>query len=1093
MKTNFQGLFCFLIFFASFSMMGQTDYWTKTTQEKVSKKEKVQRAVQPEKYLLYQLDLNKFKSILQDAPLQGNLTGKSNFILSFPMPKGNFERFRVVESPIMAPELAAKFPMIKTYKAVGIDDPTATMRFSVTQYGLHSMLLSGKRSTVYIDPYTTDAKAYIVYDKASMGAQKQAFVCYTDQEAELPSLENKIASPMNDTDDQILRTYRLALSCTAEYGNYFGTNPGTELADIQAAMVIAINRVNEVYERDLAIRLEFVANNDQIIYFGSTSSDPWNGEWNSTTQNVTDNIIGSANYDIGHNFNRTGGGNAGCIGCVCINGQKGSGFTGLPNPVGDPFYIDYVAHEMGHQFGGYHTMNVCNRSGNGMTEVEPGSGSTIMGYAGICLTNIQPQSDAYFHYVNIRDISANIQPGGNSSCGAQTTLTNQPPVANAGSDYTIPKSTAYVLKGTATDPDGLGTLTYTWEQNDPEEAPNNGLPNPNWTVGPLYRSVMPDPSPNRYMPKLSFVLLNNLTPTWEVTPAVARTMEFAFVARDNGSGLPLAIGQTDSDLMEITVAGNAGPFMVTSQNTSGVVWDVGSNQTITWDVANTSIAPVNTSNVNILLSTDGGATFATALASNVPNDGSETITVPSVGTTSNARIMVEAVGNLFYAVNTDEFTVQEAEFVMNFSELEESTCQPNDIVFNFTYNTFNSFSETTTFSTINLPAGLTATFSPATATANATAVQLTISNTGAVAVGNYPISVVGTATSVTKSVDITLNIRNSTIAPVVLSTPIDGATTVPLLPSYTWQENPNAATYDIEIATDNAFTNIIETASVATTSYLATTALNPATTYYWRVRAVNPCGTGNYSSVFSFTTITCQSCSSSGNMDYATSTTLVKFNTINNASGKPSGYSDYTNISTDVYISHTYDLTVNVNTDGNFSAVTKVWIDWNQNCSFNDPGEAYNLGSATNTSNGPTSASPLSITVPAAAVVGTTTMRVSTKFNAIATSCETNFDGEVEDYTLDVGIFSVAENSFESFKVWPNPNNGEFSIELRSSSSEPVQVSIYDIRGRKIYHQEFENTIHFNQQINLNKVQSGLYILKVSDGKSNAVKKLVVK
>lgn len=738
-------------------------------------------------------------------------------------------------------------------------------------------------------------------------------------------------------------------------------------------------------------------------------------------------------------------------------------------------------------------MNDCSRSGDGTTEVEPGSGSTIMGYAGICFPNVQSQSDAYFHYVNIRDISNNVQPGGTSDCGAQTALTNQPPIANAGSDYTIPKSTAYVLRGNATDPDGLASLTYTWEQNDPEQAPNMGFPNPNWVVGPLYRSVAPSSSPDRYMPKLSQVLIGNLTPTWEVTPAVARTMEFAFLVRDNGSGFPLGIGQTDSDLMQVSVAGNAGPFIVTSQNTSGVVWDVASNQTVAWDVANTDGAPVNTSNVNILLSTDGGQTFATTLASNVPNDGSENIVVPSVGTISDARIMVEAVGNLFYAVNTDQFTIQEAEFAMSFTQLEESTCQPNDAVFNFTYNTFNGFSETTIFSTTNLPAGAVVNFSPTTANSNGTIVQMTISNTAALAVGSYAITVVGTSASVTKTVDVTLNVQNSTIAPVVLNTPVDGATDVPLTPPYTWQTNPNAATYDIEIATDAAFTNIIETVSVATPSYLSTTSLNLATTYYWRVRAVNNCGTGNYSPVFSFATINCMTCASSGNMEFQTSTTLVDFNTINNSSGKPAGYNDYTNISTQIYTTQTYDLNIRVNTDGNYPATTKVWIDWNQNCSFTDPGEEYNLGSATNTSNGPTSASPLSITVPAGALEGNTIMRVSTKFNTATTPCATNFDGEVEDYTVVVGTLGIAENSFESFSVWPNPNSGEFSIKLISSSSEAIQVTLYDIRGRKVYHQEFENTISFEQQINLNNVQSGLYILRVNDGKSNAVKKLIIK
>ena len=1072
-------------------MMGQSDYWTKTNKETVSRKETVIRTTYPESYQIYQLDLVQFKKLVENAPLRGGITGKSNVIVSFPMPEGELEHFSVTESSIMEPGLAEKFPMIKTYKGIGIDDPTATMRFSITQFGLHAMSLSGKRSSVFIDPYTTDAVTYIVYSKADVDRNPEEFVCSTE-EMELPSMGNKMASPMNDTDDQTLRTYRLALSCTAEYGNYFGTTPGSELADIQAEMTIAINRVNEIYERDLAITLVFVANNDQLIFFGNTSSDPWNGEWNSTTQTVTDNIIGSVNYDIGHNFNRTGGGNAGCISCVCINGQKGSGFTGLPNPVGDPFYIDYVAHEMGHQFGGFHTMNYCSRSGNGLTEVEPGSGSSIMGYAGICAPNVQPNSDAHFNYVNIRDISANIQPGGDSTCAVETTLINQPPVADAGLDYTIPKSTAYVLRGTATDPDGLASLTYNWSQNDPAMAPDGGTPDPTWTVGPLYRSILPMVSLNRYLPQLSEVLNGNLTPMWEVTPSVARTMNFAFLVRDNGSGFSMGIGQTDADLMEVTVAGTAGPFAVTSQNTA-VAWNSGELKTITWDVANTDAAPINTANVNILLSMDGGLTFATVLASNVSNDGSEQISVPSIGSTSMARIMVEAVDNIFYAVNSSPFSIQDSEFVMTFSDLEVSICQPDDAIFDFTYNTFNGFSETTTFSVSNLPTGTSASFNPATAIADGTAVQMTISGTASAAIGSYIITVTGTSATKTKTADLTLNIYNSSISAMTLTSPADASTGIGLSPNFTWDENPNADEYEFEIATDNTFGSIVESATVQTNSHSLTGSLNQATTYYWRVRAVNDCGTGNYSPVFSFVTLTCSNCASAGNTNYDTSTTLVKFNTIDNASGKPSAFSDYTSISTDVDRGIAYDLTINVNTDGNYPTETKVWIDWNQNCSFDDPGEEYNLGGAMDTNDGPTSNSPLAITVPSDAVLGNTIMRISTRFSSPATSCETDFDGEVEDYTLNIETLGIAENPFDVFEVWPNPNNGNFSIQLRSTSNQNINVSVHDIRGRRVYQKTFENTGRFSQQIGVQNLQSGLYLLNVNDGESNAVKKLIVK
>lgn len=548
------------------------------------------------------------------------------------MPNGTFQRFTITESPIMHPILAAKYPQIKTYKAIGIDDPTATMRFSVTQFGLHVMKLSGLDGATFIDPYTSNRENYIVYNKSFLGADYGNFECLIDYDINITSLGSNYNLDRADTADQKLRTYRLALSSVGEYSSIFAGS-GTDAekkANVQAQMAITMNRVNEIYERDLAITMQFVPNNDAIIFLDA-ATDPWSGEWNNTTQTVIDNAIGSANYDIGHNFNTQNSGNAGCLACVCTDGSKGSAFTGRTNPTGDAFDIDYVAHEMGHQFGGFHTMNTCSRSGNGVTEVEPASGSSIMGYAGICSSNVQPNSDAHFNYVNIRDIADNIQTGNSSSCDVETSLTNQPPVADAGPDYTIPKSTAFLLRGSATDPDGLTTLTYNWSQNDPEQGAGNAAPQSSWVVGPLYRARLPISSPNRSMPQMSDVVANNLTPTWEVTPSVARQMSFSFTVRDNGSGFANGIGQTSSDLMDVTVV-NENPFVMTSPNTA-VTWNVASTEMVTWDVGQTNNSTINCQTVNIKLSTDGGMTYPIVLASGTPNDGSESISIPDYQTT----------------------------------------------------------------------------------------------------------------------------------------------------------------------------------------------------------------------------------------------------------------------------------------------------------------------------------------------------------------------------------------------------------------------------------------------------------------------------
>ncbi len=657
--------------------------WNKSRSKEIEG-EKVRRSSFPADFHLFELNLNLLKTKLLNAPVLFASSNQSNLVLEFPNSDGNFEKFAVYESSIMDPILEAKFPMIKTYAAQGIDDPTATMRFSVTQFGLHTMSLSGIKSTNFIDPYTTDLGTYIVYNRISLGADPQSFECLTDESVVLPSLQKNNGSgnlTIQNINDQKLRTYRLAQSCTGEYGAIFmGTGTtAQQKANVQAQMAITMNRVNGVYERDLAIHMNFIANNDLLIYLAA-ATDPWTTEWNTKTAQTIDAAIGVANYDIGHNFNTTGGGNAGCLSCVCLSTSqtathKGRGYTGRANPTGDAFDIDYVAHEMGHQYGGYHVMNTCSRSGSGSTEVEPASGSSIMGYAGICTSNVQSNSDDDFNYVNVRDISINIKTG-NSTCAAITTLTNTPPTANAGLDYVIPKSTAYILEGTGSDIDGTASLTYNWSQNDPAQSPGNASPLSTYATGPLYRSISPTISPNRYMPALATVISNTLASTWEVTPSVARTMNFSFIVRDNNVGG----GQTASDLMLVTVNGTAGPFVITSQG-AATSWTAATTQTITWSVAGTSVAPVSTPSVNIFFSTDGGYTYPITLATNVLNNGTAVITVPSTITTTG-RVMVRGAGNIFYDINNANITIVAAPAatpVSNFSVTSSNLCTTSSI------------------------------------------------------------------------------------------------------------------------------------------------------------------------------------------------------------------------------------------------------------------------------------------------------------------------------------------------------------------------------------------------------------------------------
>lgn len=796
LKTTITLIFA-LIITNAFGQKSEDGLWSLIPSKEISG-EKVRRSSFPSTYHLFQLDLNLLKSKLVNAPVLGS-NNPAPLILEFPNSEGSFEQFRVYESSIMDIILEAKFPMIKTYAAQGINDPTATMRFSVTQFGLHTMVLSGIKSTNYIDPYTTDLVTYIVYDRNGLGADPQGFECLTDESVSLPSLQKANAGVLSvqNINDQKLRTFRLAQSCTGEYGNIFkgtSTVTATQKANVQAQMAITMNRVNGVYERDLSIHMNFIANNDLLIYTVA-ATDPWSNEWNTKTAQTIDAAIGVANYDIGHNFNTTGGGNAGCLSCVCLstsqtNMHKGRGYTGRSNPTGDAFDIDYVAHEMGHQFGGYHVMNTCSRSGNGTTEVEPASGSSIMGYAGICSSNVQSNSHDDFNYVNIRDISVNIKTGF-STCAAITTLTNTPPTANAGLDYTIPKSTPYILEGIATDVDGTASLTHNWSQNDPAKSPGNGSPLPTYSVGPLYRSIMPSISPNRYMPAIATIISGTLSSKWEVTPSVARVMNFSYIVRDNNIGG----GQTASDLMKVTVDGTSGPFAITSQS-AATTWTATNTQTITWNVAGTSIGAVNTPSVNIFFSTDGGYTYPITLATSVLNNGSAIITVPSV-TTTTGRVMVRGAGNIFYDINNINIKIVAAPTaapVSNFTIASSNPCTASNIqLSDQSLNAPNSWTWTATSST-----GVT--FS----NANAQNTTVTFASPGTYTISLIAENAIGNNTSTnTITVNQTPNVAvNSSTICSGNSTALtaSGATT------YSWSNSASTASVSVSPSTTTNYT-----------------------------------------------------------------------------------------------------------------------------------------------------------------------------------------------------------------------------------------------------------------------------------------------
>ncbi|HEX8145588.1 MAG TPA: zinc-dependent metalloprotease family protein [Pyrinomonadaceae bacterium] len=572
--------------------------------------------------------------------------------VSLPLPDGTFVRFSVQESPVMEPELARQFPELKTYRGQGIEDPSMTARFDMTPAGFHAIVLSPDR-TFYIDPFPLrrpGEETYMTFFKADGPEDDRRLRCLVGEDPEGPAAlarRGERRAPVSN--GETLRTYRLAVAATGEYTKFHG---GT-VAGALRAIVTTVNRVNAIYENDLAISLRLVGGETRIIYT-DPDRDPYTNlnapKLIDENQQNLDAVLGDSGYDIGHVFSRGGGGLA-AVRSVGQSGRKARGATGSNEPRGDAFDVDYVAHEMGHQFGANHTFNAttesCNHNRNPTTAYEPGSGSTLMAYAGICgQSDLQRNSDSYFHGASLEEILTYVTSEGVSAVPRVTPTNNRPPSVVAGQRFVIPKGTPFKLEAVGTDADG-DAVTFCWEQFDlGKESPPDGDAD---EARPIFRSFGPSKAAARFFPQVEGLLSGRVTPG-ETLPARARLMSFRVTARDNRAGGG-GVGVANATVSVVT---DSGPFDVTGP-AAAATWTVGTSQVVTWDVAGTSEAPVSCGRVRLSLSTDGGKTY-TVLMPSTPNTGGANVTVPNTPT-ARARIMVEAVDNAFFDVSPSDFSI----------------------------------------------------------------------------------------------------------------------------------------------------------------------------------------------------------------------------------------------------------------------------------------------------------------------------------------------------------------------------------------------------------------------------------------------------
>ena len=781
--------------------------------------------------------------------------GRQAAAIVLPLPDGTFEEFEVKESIVMSAKLAAKFPGIKTYVGVNRENGYSTVRFEVSPSGFHAML-STPKGTVYIDPInrknSNEYQSY--YEKDFLRGHKDDF-----QEGKPIDDHPALARQVNELVERggaqrpsgtELRTYRLAVTATGEYTRFHG---GT-VEGALSAIVTTMNRINGIYEKEVSIRMVLVDNTDQLI-FTDRNTDPYTRENLSELKNEVqakiDEIIGDANYDIGHGFSTVNGGLAN-LNVSCKSGLKASGVSGRLLPIGDPYDVYIVAHEFGHQFGASHTFNgttgSCSaQNRTGYSAYEPGSGTTIMSYGGTCIfQNIQYSRDDYFHTQSADEIIAYTTLSGGNSCPVVTFTGNNAPIVEVGEGgFTIPRSTPFKLNGSATDLDG-DKLVYSWEQFDLGPAGPPQFPTGN---APLFRSFPPVDESYRIFPQISDIV-NNTRTIGEVLPNYSRSLKFRLTARDNREGG----GGVDYNEISFDVTDQAGPFIVTEPNVS-MSLTVLTPQTIRWTVANTNINPVNCQKVNILLSTDGGLTFPTTLVSNTDNDGEVTVLIPDV-TTSQARVKVEAADNIFFDISNVDFNIAAPttdDFIVFVDNETPVVCTANGVI-NIQVGKLGEFTTPVTLTVAGLPDSYNATFDT-NPVVPGNIVPLTISNTIS-ETGIYDVEITGEAAGITHTQNISLTVPGGIPEIVMLQTPMDGNTDVSLLPTLNWDAVSGADSYTLQIALDVEFVNVVSEVTVFNEStYILEDKLGSNTNYYWRVRASNSCGDGSYSAINSFSTI----------------------------------------------------------------------------------------------------------------------------------------------------------------------------------------------------------------------------------------------
>jgi Metallo-peptidase family M12B Reprolysin-like/Secretion system C-terminal sorting domain/Bacterial pre-peptidase C-terminal domain/Fibronectin type III domain len=1059
-----------MISFASFSQSDK--FWSanSASRSNIVTDKAVARLSFPTEFKLFTLNASALKQEL--FTVVGRNATKHSTTISLPNADGMLEQFEVFEASNFEPALQAQFPNIRAYSGRGITDKSATLKLSISPSGIQTMVFRANNENEFIEPYSNDHTIYAAFT-SQRAAGSLPWRCATPDADLAIGLNTQVNNLNVARSGGDLKTMRLAQSCNGEYANYFGATSSAQVSLVLAAFNNTLTRCNGVYEKDLALHLNLVASSTSVIYY-NPATDPYSttlSQWNAQLQSTLTTNIGEANYDIGHMFGASGGGgNAGCIGCVCVNGSKGSGITS-PNdgiPQGDNFDIDYVAHEVGHQLGGNHTFSH-SLEGTGVNK-EVGSGISIMGYAGITAQDVAPHSIAYYHQASIAQIQANLAT---KTCPVTSTMANVTPVVAAVGNFTIPISTPFALTGSATDGNASDVLTYSWEQNDNSTVSGtSSVASPTKATGPNFLSFSPTTSGTRLFPKLSTILAGlNVTPVItggdagtniEALSSVSRTLNFRLTVRDNApysSTAPLSIGQTQFTDAVVTVSNTSGPFAVSAPNTA-VTWAGGSTQNITWSVNNTTAAPVSCTNVKICLSTDGGLTFPTVLVASTPNDGTEALVIPTIPTTT-ARIKVEAVGNIFFDISNANFTIGGAIACGDATGLASSAIGNNaaTISWNAVANAvsyavdykLNSSTVWTSFATAQI--GTTANLTGLTQTS---LYDWRVQATCAAGTGNFVAA------------------QFTTTAPFVCNAPtgLAASTITTSGATVSWSAVSGAASYAVDYKLNSA-TVWTSAATASTTTSVAIAGLSASSLYDYRVST--NCGANGASgfTAAQFTTAAVVVNTCPGALDVSTNGTAAGAATIPFNTDVKGTISSTTDV----------DFYKFVITTGGTATITLTTLPGDYDVQLLSSNGTTQLAIS---QNGSTTSETISRTYTA----GTYYVRVYGYQGANSTTCYTL---KVQKGTATRGIDATEVDNTNGISVLPNPTNNVANLAYKFNEAGNANIIVTDKTGAVVLKKSaFVSKGQNRQTLDVSTLANGMYFIKIQNGKEVQITKIVV-